>query len=118
MVRVRNTTNADVASTTQPPVENGNGGKRVGEQPDVGSSGIHLSIDGKISTAAPGELLLAAILREKEVPHVCYHSSLMGPIRTCDTCLVEVDGKLQRACGMPVVMGMEVITDSDRAKNA
>src|ERR1700688_3605309 len=112
------TTNADIASTTQPPLKNGNEGKGVGEQPDVGSSGIHLSIDGKIATAAPGELLLAAILREKEIPHVCYHSPLMGPIRTCDTCLVEVDGKLQRACGMPVVMGMEVVTDSDRAKNA
>jgi hypothetical protein len=60
-----NTANADIASPTQPPGKNGNEGKRVGEQPDLGSSEIHLLIDGKIATAAPGELLLAAILKEK-----------------------------------------------------
>ena len=30
--------------------------------------------------------------------HVCCHSELIGPIRRCDTCLVEVDGKLVRSC--------------------
>jgi formate dehydrogenase major subunit len=35
-----------------------------------------------------------AILRHKELPHICYHSPLMGPIQTCDTCIVEVDGQL------------------------
>jgi hypothetical protein len=38
---------------------------RVGEPPGLGSSGIHLSIDGKIATAAPGEPLLEAVLTEK-----------------------------------------------------
>jgi hypothetical protein len=43
-----NTTCADIAS--QPPVKNGNGGKGAVQQSDVGSSGIRLSIDGKIVT--------------------------------------------------------------------
>jgi hypothetical protein len=29
------------------------------------------------------------------VPYVCYHPKL-GPVQTCDTCMVEVDGRLVR----------------------
>ena len=82
------------------------------------SLGIEISIDGKTVFASVGELLIDAILREKDIPHVCYHSPLMGPIQTCDTCLVEVNGKLQRACGLKVAAGLIVVTASQRAKNA
>jgi len=75
-------------------------------------------IDGLPANAAEGDLLIDVILRQKEIPHVCYHSPLMGPIQTCDTCLVEVNGKLERACGTKVTAGMRVITDSQRAKDA
>ena len=64
------------------------------KQPDV-----EISLDGAAVAASEGELLVEAILRQKEIPHVCYHSPLMGPIETCDTCLVEVDGELVRSCG-------------------
>jgi formate dehydrogenase major subunit len=75
-------------------------------------------LDGASVSAPTGELLLEAILQQKQIPHVCYHSKLMGPIRTCDTCIVEVDGHLQRACDMHVKDGLTVITDSERAKSA
>jgi formate dehydrogenase major subunit len=75
-------------------------------------------IDGKTATAEAGELLLEAILRQAEIPHVCYHSPLMGPIRTCDTCLVEVDGNLVRSCDAWVTPGMNVTTQSGRARQA
>jgi formate dehydrogenase major subunit len=75
-------------------------------------------IDGLPINAAEGDLLIDHILRHKEIPHVCYHSPLMGPIQTCDTCMVEVNGKLERACGTKVTAGMRVITDSERAKSA
>jgi len=75
-------------------------------------------LDGVSVSAPAGELLLEAILQQKEIPHVCYHSKLMGPIRTCDTCLIEVDGKLQRACDTPVKNGLNVVTDSERARSA
>ena len=79
---------------------------------------IAIEVDGKPVRAETGELLLEAILRQVEIPHVCYHSPLMGPIQTCDTCLVEVNGELVRACGKEASDGQRVVTNSDRAKTA
>jgi formate dehydrogenase major subunit len=82
------------------------------------SKAVEILIDGKTIAAEHGELLVEAILREKEIPHICYHSPLMGPIQTCDTCLVELGGKLVRSCGTKVAAGMQVVTESERAKDA
>ena len=79
---------------------------------------VSISVDGRRVAAKEGELLLEAVLRRNEIPHVCYHSALMGPIQTCDTCLVEVDGKLVRSCGEKVTAGMQVVTESKRAEDA
>ena len=79
---------------------------------------VSISVDGRNVAARDGELLLEAVLRSNEIPHVCYHSELMGPIQTCDTCLVEVDGKLVRSCGQKVTAGMQVVTESKRAQDA
>jgi len=40
---------------------------------------VEILIDGKETFATEGELLVEAILREKEIRHLCYHSPLMGP---------------------------------------
>jgi formate dehydrogenase major subunit len=77
---------------------------------------VEFSMDGKPVVAKDGELLLEAILREQEIPHVCYHSELMGPIQTCDTCLVEVNGQLVRSCGTNVSAGITVAVESERAR--
>jgi formate dehydrogenase major subunit len=79
---------------------------------------VEILIDGQPVAASEDELLVEAILRKKEIPHICYHSALMGPIQTCDTCLVEVDGKLVRSCGTNVSSGMKVVTDSKHAQDA
>jgi len=79
---------------------------------------LSITLDGRTITADEGELLVEAILREKQIPHICYHSPLMGPIQSCDTCLVEVDGKLVRSCGTRVSSGMQVVADSKRARDA
>src|SRR3984957_12252718 len=79
---------------------------------------VEISVDGKSLRASEGELLVEAVLREKEIPHICYHSPLMGPIQTCDTCLVEVGGALVRSGGTNVAAGMQVVTESERAKDA
>ena len=86
-----------------------------------------ISINGRTQSIHPGELLIDAINRpiveaagssfQTEVPQVCYHPQL-GPIQTCDTCMVEVDGKLVRACGTTAAAGMKVVTDSARADAA
>ena len=43
------------------------------------------------------------------VPHVCFDAAL-GPIQTCDTCWVSVDGAPARACAVPVRAGLQVDT--------
>jgi formate dehydrogenase major subunit len=79
---------------------------------------VEIDLDGAVVTAHDGELLVEAILRHHDLPHICYHSPLMGPIQSCDTCLVEVGGQLVRSCGTKVTAGMRVATDSPRAKDA
>ena len=74
-----------------------------------------ITIDGKVHDAEPGQRLIDVLNRGgAQVPQVCYHPQL-GPIQTCDTCLVEVDGKLIRACGTTVAAGMRVATKSAAA---
>jgi formate dehydrogenase major subunit len=68
--------------------------------------------DGKPLTAAPGETVLQGLLRNGvEHPHVCYHPRL-GPLQTCDTCLVELNGAQVRACATPLEDGMKVGVDT------
>jgi len=76
---------------------------------------ITVSIDGSQREAQAGEPLIDLLNRiHTVIAQVCYHPQL-GPIQTCDTCMVEVDGKLARACGTPVCAGMKVSTHSARA---
>ncbi len=77
-----------------------------------GASGT-LEIDGVTRTATVGEPLVDVLNRiERIIPQVCYHPQL-GPIQTCDTCMVQVNGELARACGTPVAAGMIVVTKSE-----
>ncbi|QTD41931.1 formate dehydrogenase subunit alpha [Sporosarcina sp. Te-1] len=50
-------------------------------------------------------------------PQICYLPEV-DPIETCDTCIVEADGRLVRACSTPAVSGMKVQLASPRAKAA
>jgi formate dehydrogenase major subunit len=76
------------------------------------------TIDGTSREFTPGERLLEVINRVGgKVPQVCYHPQV-GPIQTCDTCMVEVDGKLVRSCATPAADGMRVATESARAQKA
>ena len=73
------------------------------------------TVDGKPQAIQPGERLIDLINRSGiAIPQVCYHPQL-GPIKTCDTCMVEVDGRLVRACGTTAADGMNVVTSSPRA---
>src|SRR4029077_4361434 len=65
--------------------------------------------------ARADELLLDLLNRAgPQIPQVCYHPQL-GPIQSCDTCMVEADARLVRACGTQAVAGMVVSTKSPRA---
>ncbi len=75
-----------------------------------------ISVNGRAVGAHAGEYLIDALNRDThargtaDVPHVCYLEP-MGPIQTCDTCMVKVDGKLVRACATPVSSNMQVVTE-------
>jgi predicted molibdopterin-dependent oxidoreductase YjgC len=77
-----------------------------------------MTIDGTVIEAKPEERLVDLLNRTgTKIPQVCYHPQL-GPIQTCDTCMVEVNGTLVRACATMVEAGMEVSTKSGRAMAA
>src|SRR5437016_5739187 len=77
-----------------------------------------ITLDGSAHDAREGERLIDVINRAAiQSPQVCYHPQL-GPIQTCDTCIVEVDGKLVRACAAVVSKGMNVATSSEAATAA
>jgi formate dehydrogenase major subunit len=77
-----------------------------------------MTIDGVEVDAREHERLVDAIARHGgNVPHVCYHPQL-GAIQTCDTCMVEVNGELVRACATTATAGMRVETRSAAAKAA
>src|ERR1700750_2576717 len=82
--------------------------------------GVHpteITVDGKAVPAEAGEWLIDSILRVQELAHVCYHPQ-MGPIQSCDTCMVEVDGELVRACGTKAAAGQTVVTGGRGAPGA
>ena len=79
-----------------------------------------LVVNGSSVPAHVGELLIDALNRHsaiedgKQVPQVCYLEQ-MGPIQSCDTCMVHVDGHgLVRACGTKVQPGMKVATEGEQ----
>lgn len=79
---------------------------------------VRLEINGEAVETSAGELLLSVLNRlALEIPQICYHQAL-GPIETCDTCIVEVDGQLQRACATVVQGAMVVNTRVAQASAA
>ena len=73
---------------------------------------VTFTVNGQPVSAPEGQPLVEVLKGSKaEVQHVCYHEAL-GPIKTCDTCLINVDGKLARSCDTPVAAGLSVTTDA------
>jgi formate dehydrogenase major subunit len=79
---------------------------------------VQLTIDGIAREARQDEPLVDVITRfGGTIPHVCYHPQL-GAIQTCDTCMVDVNGQLLRACATGAADGMMVSTVSAPAHAA
>jgi formate dehydrogenase major subunit len=59
-----------------------------------------ITFDGKELKGTSGVPLIDFVNQHDiDIPHICYLNPL-GPIKTCDTCWVEVDGKLKRSCAL------------------
>jgi formate dehydrogenase major subunit len=88
--------------------------------PRVFAPDTTIYVNGFEVAAQVGEPLIDAINRGAQlrgmhsVPQVCYLPA-MGAIGSCDTCMVEVDGKLTRSCEAQVGAGQMIVTDSDKA---
>jgi len=79
---------------------------------------IRVTIDGVVQETTSGERLIDVINRAGvKISQVCYHPQL-GPIETCDTCMVETNGQLVRACATTASAGMEIFTKSQKAAAA
>lgn len=77
-----------------------------------------VTVNGVACQARLNEPLIDVINRAgTSLAQVCYHPQL-GPIGTCDTCLVEVNGQLVRACTTPVAAGLNVKTAAQAAHQA
>jgi hypothetical protein len=75
---------------------------------------ITVTIDGVVQQAASSERLIDVINRAGvKISQVCYHPQL-GPIQTRDTCMVENNGRLVRACATNASDGMEIFTRTEK----
>jgi formate dehydrogenase major subunit len=91
--------------------------KRLLNTPLPTDTDLFITMNGTRIAARSGELLIEALNRAvgpdgKKVPQVCYHPQ-MGPIQSCDTCMVSVNGNLVRACATPVSASMSVATEGE-----
>jgi NADH-quinone oxidoreductase subunit G len=81
---------------------------------------VTLTIDGTEITVAEGtNRVEAAAIAGIEIPTYCYHPGL-SVVGQCRICFVEVEGmpRLVTACSTPVQPDMEVLTASERVREA
>ncbi|WP_259425637.1 formate dehydrogenase subunit alpha [Bacillus velezensis] len=79
---------------------------------------IRVKIDGTEYEAPEGSKILDILNQNGiEIPQIC-HVPEVDPIQTCDTCIVEVNGKLQRSCSTAAENEMSISLTSGRVKEA
>ncbi|MFD0695247.1 formate dehydrogenase subunit alpha [Paenibacillus sp. GCM10027628] len=79
---------------------------------------VRIALNGKEYDVQSGSTILEAINSNGlQHPQICYVPEV-DPIQTCDTCIVEVDGKLMRSCSTIALNGMNIQLSSERAKAA
>ena len=73
---------------------------------------VRVILEGQPRDATGNTSLLEFLRAEgREVPSVCYLRNL-GPLQTCDACVVIVDGTVVRSCATPVRDGMRIDASS------
>ena len=79
---------------------------------------MSININGAAYEFKEGQTILQVVNEQKILhPQICYMPEV-DPIETCDTCIMEVNGELKRACSTKAVAGMDVQLASPRAKEA
>lgn len=77
-----------------------------------------MQMNGKTVMFREGMTVLE-VINEQQLSHpqICYLPEV-DPIETCDTCIVEINDELVRACSTKAEAGMDVRLSSERAKAA
>lgn len=71
---------------------------------------ITVYINGKATQVLKNTKVLHACTKAGyRVPHLCYHEDLPA-FGNCGVCMVEVNGKVVRACSTPCEDGMQIVT--------
>ncbi|MEI0737806.1 2Fe-2S iron-sulfur cluster-binding protein [Paenibacillus sp. JTLBN-2024] len=79
---------------------------------------VSIALNGQQVEVKEGMTVLEAInLAGLSHPQICYVPEV-DPIQTCDTCIVEINGRLKRACSTKAEDGMDVRLSSERAKRS
>lgn len=81
---------------------------------------VRLTIDHQVVEIEAGKTILDAARKIGiQIPTLCYHSDLCVA-GNCRVCVVEQVGTrvLQASCAVPVVEGMEILTNSAKVQNA
>ncbi len=79
---------------------------------------FHVTIDGSVLDANPGETILDVAKRAGiEIPTLCFHDELK-PYGSCFICVVEVEGmnRLVPSCATLIAEGMTIQTNSERVR--
>ncbi|MFA4836613.1 MAG: 2Fe-2S iron-sulfur cluster-binding protein, partial [Dehalococcoidia bacterium] len=83
---------------------------------------MNLTINGKHIQSKDGKTVLDAATESGiYIPHLCNYPGLpplseIEPDRACQLCIVEVAGKIVRACSTPVSEGLTINTDSEKVQ--
>lgn len=75
---------------------------------------VRVTVDGK-EFSASGEKTILQLFNEV-IWNILKFVMCSRSIQTCDTCIVEVNGKLLRACSTKLENGMHIERQSQRAK--
>ena len=79
---------------------------------------VSFTVDDETLSGQADEPLLDCLERHgRYLPHLCYHPGL-GPLQTCDTCLVLAGGELLHGCSLRVRDGLKIDTRAEKARSA
>ncbi|WDF04523.1 MULTISPECIES: formate dehydrogenase subunit alpha [Shouchella] len=78
---------------------------------------FEVTLNGKKKTVQSDSVLQTLNHESVDIPSLCYHPSL-GPIETCDTCIVKVNGEYVRSCSTEIKPGDVVETRTDDVHEA
>lgn len=75
-------------------------------------------VEDKVLEAIPNETILTFLLRHNiHIPFICYQPGL-DVLESCETCIVEANGHLVRACSTKIGEGMKISISSKRVYEA